>query len=155
MSRSLRPPPFRCTLPPNAVQIRAQRPVLRTEPVWPPPYLRECLLHQIFRHLTVADGMTQEFLQPWRIVAIKRVESLCIALADALPNPLVVSQSASPPCYSGLPVERFTARQITFRIGNTRPHSNASPLPLAPANAILFVPFSEEIRRSHRERRPQ
>src|SRR5882672_6297940 len=84
---------------------------LRPKPVGPTPYLRECFLHNIFCGLTVADDVLQEHHQSRRILPVKCVECLRVSPRNLLPKILVVGQSVSPSCYSGLQAKRF-ARQL-------------------------------------------
>jgi hypothetical protein len=100
-------PPFRSTLPRNPVEIVTKSPALWPKPVRPSPYLNEHFLQNVFGRLTIADKLPQERLQRGRVLPVKRVESIRVFLADPLPSLSVVSQSASPSCYSGLPVKKI------------------------------------------------
>jgi hypothetical protein len=100
-------PPFRSTLPRNPEEIGLKSPALWPKPVRPSPYLNEHFLQNVFGRLTIADKLPQERLQRGRVLPVKRVESIRVFLADPLPSLSVVSQSASPSCYSGLPVKKI------------------------------------------------
>ncbi len=77
--RFLRPwalvsPPFGGSLPSDSVQIGTKRSALWLESVGPIPYLDESLLRDVLGCLRIADDLANESLQPWRILAVERVE---------------------------------------------------------------------------------
>jgi hypothetical protein len=100
-------PPFRSTLPRNAVEIITNSPELRLKPVRPSPYLNEYFLQNVFGRLTIAEMLHQVRPQRRRVLLVKDGESIRVSLADLFPKLSLVSQSASPFSYSGLPVKKI------------------------------------------------
>jgi hypothetical protein len=104
-------PPFRSTLPRNPEEIGTKSPALWPKPVRPSPYLNEHFLQNVFGRLTIAEMLHQVRPQRRRVLLVKDAESIRVSLADLFPKLSVVSQSASPSCYSGLPVKKIIQQQ--------------------------------------------
>jgi hypothetical protein len=111
-------PPFRSAISPRTEEIRAQCSPLRYEAIRPPPNLRECFLHHVFRCLRIPD---QKRSQSRSLLAIERLERPRVSAANLFPELAIVSQCASSLVYSSSESKRFSFDTVFVHVPAARP----------------------------------
>jgi hypothetical protein len=101
LSGLLASPPIRRPLPADSVKVAPQRSPLRPKPVRAIPHLRKGLMRNVLSCLMVTDKVPQKRVKSRLILPVERVKGLRVPFGDLGPRFPIVTQYASPPCYSG------------------------------------------------------